>query len=240
MDIDIRTIALFYLIASIMNNGLIYMIWRMYRKHFRGISFLFADMCLQTLGALFLLLRGALPDIVSVVLTNLFSVSGLICLFIGLELFFDQYKPRIYNYFVLAVYMAMIVYFSAFHDSLFARNIILSASVAFYTGQSSIFLLRELKQEFRRLARLIACILLVYSIFSIARIIAIVLLPQTGNEFFTSGIVSSVAMITYNILSIMTIAGLIMMVSQRVLLMKRIPKKTSIIRRSIPRPIRWC
>ena len=78
MDIDIKTIALFYLIANAMNNGLIYMIWRMYRKHFRGISFLFADMCLQTLGALFLLLRGALPDIVSIILTNLFSVSGLI------------------------------------------------------------------------------------------------------------------------------------------------------------------
>ena len=132
MDIDIKTIALFYLIANAMNNGLIYMIWRMYRKHFRGISFLFADMCLQTLGALFLLLRGALPDIVSIILTNLFSVSGLICLFIGLELFFHLYKTRTYNYIVFAIYMTAIVYFSAFQDNLHVRNILLSGSVVFY------------------------------------------------------------------------------------------------------------
>ena len=217
MDIDIKTIALFYLIANAMNNGLIYMIWRMYRKHFRGISFILADMCLQTLGALFLFLRGVVPDIVSIVLTNLFSVSGLICLFIGLELFFSHYKPRIYNYIVFAIYMALIVYFSAFHDDLHGRNIILSVGILFYTGQSAVFLLRELNQVFRRLTRMIAAILLVYSIFSIARIIALVLLPQPSNEFFTSGIVNSIAMISYSILNIMITLGLILMISQRVL-----------------------
>ena len=217
MDIDIKTIALFYLIANVMNNGLIYIIWRMYRKHFRGISFLLADMCLQTLGSLFLLLRGALPGVVSIVLTNLFSVSGLICLFIGLELFFSLYKPRIYNYIVFAIYMVSIVYFSAFQDNLHVRNILLSGSIVFYAGQSAIFLFRELNQEFRRLARMIASILLAYSVFSVGRIIALVLLPQSSNEFFASGIVNSIAMITYSILNIMIAAGLIMMVSQRVL-----------------------
>ena len=217
MDIDIKTIALFYLIANVMNNGLIYIIWRMYRKHFRGISFFLADMCLQTLGSLFLLLRGALPDVVSIVLTNLFSVSGLICLFIGLELFFSLYKPRIYNYIVFAIYMALIVCFSAFQDDLHVRNIILSAGVFFYTGQSTVFLIRDLNPAFRRLARMIAGILSLYSIFSIARIVALVFLPQPSNEFFTSGIVNSIAMIVYSILNIMITLGLILMVSQRVL-----------------------
>ena len=92
MDIDIKTIALFYFIANVMNNGLLYVIWRMYRKHLNGLSYLLADMCLQTLGSLFLLLRGVLPGVASIVLTNLFSVAGLICLLIGLELFFDRYK----------------------------------------------------------------------------------------------------------------------------------------------------
>lgn len=217
MDIDIKTIALFYLIANAMNNGLVSIIWRMYRKHYRGISFLFADMCFQTLASLFLLLRGTLPDLVSIVFTNLFSISGLVCLFIGLELFFERYQPRIYNYIVFAAYMATIVYFSAFHDSLFVRNIALSGSIVFYTGQSSILLFREFNKELRRIARFTASILLAYSMFSIARIVALVLLPQPSNEFFTSGIVNSVAMIAYSSLNILITAGLIMMVSQRVL-----------------------
>ncbi len=217
MDIDIKTIALFYFIANAMNNGLLYIIWRMYRKHFRGLSFLFADMCFQTLGSLFLLLRGALPDIVSIVLTNLFSVSGLICLLIGLELFFNQFRRRIYNYFAFAIYMVVIFYFSAIHDNLLVRNILLSGSIVFINGQSSMFLFRELKKESRRIARFTASILLVYCIFSIGRIIALVLLPQPSNDFFSSGIVNSVAMIVYSTLNIMITAGLIMMVSQCVL-----------------------
>ena len=217
MDIDLKTIALFYFIANAMNNGLLYIIWRMYRKHFRGLSFLLADMCLQTLGSLFLLLRGVLPDIVSVVFTNLFSVSGLICLLIGLELFFDLFKPRIYNYVAFVICMTLIVYFTAFHDNLLARNIILSGSIAFFTGQSSLLLFRDLKKEYRRIARLTASISLAYCIFSIGRIIALVLLPQPSNDFFNSGIVNIIAMIFYSALNIMITAGLIIMISQCVL-----------------------
>jgi len=217
MDIDIKTIALFYFIANAMNNGLLYIIWRMYRKHFRGLSFLFADMCFQTLGSFFLLLRGALPGIVSIVFTNLFSVSGLICLLIGLELFFDQYKPRVYNYFVFAIYMVAIVYYATFQDSLLARNMLLSGSIVFLSGQSSLFLFQELKKETRRIARFTASILLIYCIFSVGRIIALALLPQPSNDFFSSGIVNSIAMIVYSSLNIMIAAGLIMMVSQCVL-----------------------
>lgn len=217
MDIDIKTIALFYFIANAMNNGLLYIIWRMYRKHFRGLSFLLADMCLQTLGSFFLLLRGVLPGIVSIVFTNLFSISGLLCLLIGLELFFDQYRPRIYNYFVFVIYMVVIVYFTAIHDNLLARNIFLSSSIAFFNGQSSLFLFRELKKESRRIARFTASILLVYCIFSITRIIALIALPQPSNDFFSSGIVNSIAMIVYSSLNILITAGLIIMVSRRVL-----------------------
>ncbi len=217
MEIDIKTITLFYFIANAMNNGLLYIIWRMYRKHFRGLSFLFADMCFQTLGSFFLLLRGPLPDIISIAFTNLFSVFGLICLLIGLELFFDQYKPRIYNYILFAAYMGLIAYFTVFQNSLFARNIILSGCIVLFNGQGSLFLFRELKKESRRFARFTASILLVYCLFSIGRIIALILLPQPGNDFFDSGIVNSIAMIAYSTLNIMVAAGLIIMVSQCVL-----------------------
>ena len=217
MDIDIKTITLFYFIANVMNNGLLYIIWRMYRKHFRGLTFLLADMCCQVLGSLFLLLRGLLPNIVSVVFTNLFSMFGLISLLIGLQLFFDQYKRRIYNYIIFAIYMALIVYFTAIQENLAARNILLSGSVVFFAGQSSWFLYRTLKGESRQIARFTAGILAAFSAFSICRMIALVLLPQPSNDFFTSGIVNSIAMIVYSTLNIMITAGLIIMVNQRVL-----------------------
>lgn len=224
MDIDIKTIALFYFIANVMCNGLMFIVWRMYRKHFRGLSFLLADMSLQTLASLFLLLRGIIPDIVSIVLTNLFSISGLICLLTGLRLFFEYFKQRIYNYFLLAIYMFLIVYFTIIHDNLLIRNICISGMIAFITGQSSLFLFRELKNESRRVVRFTASILLAYCIFSIIRIIALILLPQPSNDFFESGIVNSIALIIYSSLNILITAGLIMMVSQFVLIEVQIEK----------------
>lgn len=217
MDIDIKTIALFYFIANVMNNGLMFIIWRMYRKHFRGLSFLFADMCFQTLGAMFLLLRGVMPDLVSIVLTNLFSISGLLCTLIGLELFFDQSRPRIYNYFVFAIYMFLIVHYATSQENLLARNFFLSSMVIFFNGQSSYLLFREIQPESRRMARFTASILLAYCVFSIARMVAMVLLPQPGNDFFQSGIVNSIAMVVYSSLNILFTVGLIIMISQRVL-----------------------
>jgi len=158
-----------------------------------------------------------MPDLVSVLLTNLFSISGLLCTLIGLELFFDRIRPRIYNYFVLVIYMFLIVHFTISQESLLARNVFLSSMIIFFNAQSSFLLFREIQPESRRMARFTASILLVYCVFSMARIVAMVLLPQTGNDFFQSGIVNSVAMVAYSSLNILFTAGLIIMISQRVL-----------------------
>ena len=90
MEIDIRTLALFYVVANAMNNGLMYIIWHMYRKHYRGLTYLFVDMCLMTVASLFLLLRGIVPEIPSIIITNLLSISGLLFTLKGLELFFGR------------------------------------------------------------------------------------------------------------------------------------------------------
>jgi diguanylate cyclase (GGDEF)-like protein/PAS domain S-box-containing protein len=141
----------------------------------------------------------------------------LLCTLIGLERFFNQVRPRIYNYFVFAIYMFLIVHYTTAQESLLARNVFLSSMIIYFNGQSSFFLLRELPKESRRLARFTASILLAYCLFSLARIVAMVLLPEPSNDFFKSGIVNSVAMIVYSMLNILITAGLIMMVSQRVL-----------------------
>ncbi|MEN6594365.1 MAG: sensor domain-containing diguanylate cyclase [Clostridiaceae bacterium] len=217
MAIDIRTVALFYFIANVMNNSLILIIWRTYRKHFRGLSFLLVDMCLQTAGSLCLLLRGVLPDQLSIVLTNLFSVSGTFFILGGLERFFNHHEPRVYNYLFISIYMFLILFFSILKDNLLVRNPLLSSMVILANGQSSFLLLHEIGQDFRRLARFTAYTLLAYCIVSMIRIAALLLLPQQSNDFFDSGIVNSSAMIVYSTLNILLTAGLILMVSQRVL-----------------------
>ncbi len=217
MEIDIKTIALFYFIANAMNNGLIFIIWQMYRRHYRGLSYLLADMCLQTAGSFFLLIRSAIPDPISIIFTNLFSISGLLFILKGLELFFDVRKRRLYNYGIFAIYMLFIAYFTFVTDNLLIRNIGLSFIIIVFNGQSSLILFRELVPEYRKIARFVASILCAYCVFSFVRIIALILTPELSNDFFASGIVNAIALISYSVLNIMIAAGFIMMVSQRVL-----------------------
>jgi len=215
MEIDIRTLALFYVVANAMNNGLMYIIWRMYRKYYRGLTYLLVNMCLMTTGSLFLLLRGIIPEIISIILTNLFSIAGLLFTLKGLELFFDSEKKRIYNYVIFSVFMFSIFYFSIVNNNLFARNIGLSAMILLFNAQSAMVLVHSVRSDDRKYARFTAGILLTYCVFSVARIIALVATPQQSNDFFSSGIVNSIAMIGYSILNILITAGYIMMVIHR-------------------------
>lgn len=217
MEIDIKTLVLFYFIANVMNNGLMLIIWRMYRKHYRGLTFLLVDMCLITAGSLCLLLRGLIPDFLSIVLTNLFSISGLLFTLKGLELFFDRTRKRIYNYILVAVFIFCIVYFSKVEDNLFIRNLLLSAMIIVLNGQGALLLFREIAANDRRYARFTAIILLSFCGVNVCRIIALIVIPQANNNFFSSGIVNSISMIAYSVLNILITAGFIMMVSHRLL-----------------------
>ena len=92
MDIDIRTVVLFYLVANALNGGLIFLIWQIFRKHYRGLFHLLINMTCQTAGSLFLLLRGVIPDFLSILATSVFSVTGMIFALKGLERFFFYLK----------------------------------------------------------------------------------------------------------------------------------------------------
>ena len=215
MEIDIRTLVLVYVITSVMDNGLMFIIWRLYRKHYRGLTYLLANMSLMTVGSMFLLLRGVIPEIPSIIFTNLFSVAGLLFTLKGLELFFDCEKKRIYNYALFAVFMCSVFCFSMVDNNLFARNIALSAMIVLFNGQSAGLLYRIVKADDRKYARFTAGILLGYCVFSVSRIIALIVFPQPNNDFFSSGIVNSIAMIGFSIFNILITAGYIMMVIHR-------------------------
>jgi diguanylate cyclase (GGDEF)-like protein/PAS domain S-box-containing protein len=217
MDIDTRTVVLLYLVANALNCGLLFLIWRLFRKHYQGLFFLLVNMCLQTIGSLFLLLRGGVPDSLSIIATSIFSVSGMIFMLKGLKRFFGKEKQCIYNYALAAVFLLLILYFSYINDSMVARNICTSSMLILVAIQGCLLLFRDVKGNFRKIARFTAIILLAYGVLSAGRVFMLVLFPSKNNEFFTSGIVNSVSMIIYGSLNILYTASLIMMVSQRML-----------------------
>lgn len=217
MVIDIRTLVLMLFIVNVINNIVIWMVWRLYRAHFRGLSLLLGDMFFQTIGSLFLLLRGMIPAFVSIIVSNILTISGTMLVLNGLERFFGQPKRRIYNYVLISIFAALMCYFTVYNDSLMMRDICISGMIVLINAQSCWLLLHGLNPSYRKIARVTAYTLLIYCAFSLARIIALLLIPPQSNEFFRSGIVDSISMIMYISLSILITAGFTLMVSRRLL-----------------------
>lgn len=218
MDIDIRTLVLVYVIANAMNTGLTFIIWRLYRKQYNGLLFLLVNMILQTVGSFFILLRGSVHNFLSIIVPSILPVAGMLFILTGLEQFFHQKKQRTYNYILVTVYSILIIYFTTASNNLLARNICLSAAVALISGQCCLLLFGKINPEERRIARFSAVMLLSYAVFSVGRIIALILFPHNTNEFFFSGIINSVSTIVYSALGILMTAGFIMMVSRRLII----------------------
>jgi len=217
MDIDIRTLVLMLFIVNVINNLIIFIIWRLYRSHFRGLSLLLGDMFLQTISSLLLLLRGNIPAFLSIVVSNVFAISGTMLVLNGLERFFGLPKRRIYNYILISIFTMLMCYFTLYNNSLMMRDICISSMIVLINAQSCWLLLRKLNSNFRKVARVTAYTLLIYSAYSLLRVLAHILLPPQSNEFFRSGIVDSISLIMYISLSILITAGFTLMVSRRLL-----------------------
>jgi len=78
---DMRTLMVTYLVNSLVNTLVMAIFWRHNRKYFGGIvNWLFA-LVLQTAGFGLIALRGVVPDLFSVLLSNtLVAVSSLLIL----------------------------------------------------------------------------------------------------------------------------------------------------------------
>lgn len=217
MDIDIKTLVLFFLLLNAINSALLFVLWRLHCKHFRGLFLFFVSMCLQTIGLVFLFLHGILPDYLIITIASVLPVSGLLFVLDGFERFFNKKKRHIYNYVIISVFSFLTVYFTIENNNLLARNVCVSALIILFASQTCLLLSYRVEPNFRRATRFTAGTLLAYCVLSIGRILALFLIPGQYDEFFSSGIVNSVSMMVYGSLGILITLGIIMMVSQRLL-----------------------
>ncbi|MCX5977271.1 MAG: hypothetical protein NTV33_10725 [Coprothermobacterota bacterium] len=152
--LDIKTLMFLYLIINVVNAGAVAIIWSQNRGRFAGISFWLIDMILQAVGSALIVLRGQVPNVISMTLSNTLILAGALFIFIGLERFTGKKGRQIHNYLLLAVFVAVNAYFVVVQPNLTVREIAVSAVLAIYTFQSSLLLLRRANPGMRQITRL--------------------------------------------------------------------------------------
>jgi PAS domain S-box-containing protein len=217
MILDMRTLMLVHFIIDILNVGAMTIIWRQYRKRFAGIFFWLLDMVLQMVGIGLILLRGLIPDFMSIFLSNTLIIFGLYFLLIGLERFVGKRRRCVVNYVLMVLYVLLITFFISIRPALATREIIISAMIIILGAQISWLLLWGIPRELRQMARITGLTISGYVMASFIRITLLMAFPPNTSDFFRSGLVDAVSITMYLSLHICLIVALISMVTQRLL-----------------------
>lgn len=217
MNLDIKTIVLINLIVSLVNVGVIAIIWNQYKKVFNGLTFLLADMILQFLGFLLIACRGVIPDFWTMVVANSFLVIGAFIVLKGLEQFFNASRRNLHNYWLMAIFLVVLSYFSLIQNNLGLREIVISVMLIVMNSQSSWLIFRRIDRPCREIAKITGAVLAGYVLVSATRIVFLIIYTPQTSEFFKSGLVDALALISYLALSILITMSISNMVSRRLL-----------------------
>jgi PAS domain S-box-containing protein len=217
MMLDIKTLMLLYVIVNIIGAGTVALVWSQNRGRYAGISFWLVDMILQAAGAVLIVLRGLVPDLVSMVLANTMVQAGAVIIFIGLERFSGKKGRQIQNYVLLAVFIAIFTYYSLAQTDLTAREIALSSMSVIITFQCCWLLLRRVDPGMRQATQFTGIVFAGYAVFGLVRIMLHIVFPGQTNDFFKAGAVDALAMTLYIVLSVCLTISLALMVNRRLL-----------------------
>ncbi|MBN1439128.1 MAG: diguanylate cyclase [Anaerolineales bacterium] len=212
--LDIRTVMASYIFSNAICLLVIFLMWRQNRTRFSGLGFWLADYSMQFAAVVLIAVRTWIPEIVAVLLGNGLVVAGTILLLLGLERFHGKRGPQIHNALLLAVFLALQVYFYVFSLNLTARNINLSLALTAVCGQCAWLMLRRADPQMRPNAQTAGIIFIGYVLASVFRIAADLAVPSS-NDFFQSGIYDTLVLMTYQMLFVALTFSLFLMVNRR-------------------------
>ncbi|MBA4369542.1 MAG: hypothetical protein C0403_18095 [Desulfobacterium sp.] len=217
ITLDMRTIVFSNVITDIVCTLIILVLWLQSRKRFAGTGFWVFDYTFQTAALFMIILRGAIPDLISMVLSNTLVIAGAILGYMGLERFIGRKSTQVHNYILLLAFACIHTYYTLIQPNLAARTLNISVGTLVICFQCMWFLLRIAEPGIRRLTFGVSLVFGGYCIVSIVRITNFFIGVHPGNDFFQSGRFDSFVLASYQMLFILLTYCLILMFNRRLL-----------------------
>jgi PAS domain S-box-containing protein len=215
--LDIRTILFTAMITEVVCTLVVVALWRQTRRRFSGLALWNFSFACSTTGLLLIVLRGLVPDWVSIVLSNVLIMAGIVILLIGLEEFVGRRGPRLPNYLLLVLFTLVHFYLTFVRPDLAARNLNITVAGFILFSQCMWLMLRRVERAMRPLTRLVGVVFGIYVMVCIARMIRYVIQPYENIDFFQGGAFKEVVMASYLVLFILLTYSLALMVIKRLL-----------------------
>jgi PAS domain S-box-containing protein len=219
--LDMRTIILSYAITDILCVWFVVLLWRQNRNRFAGTAFWAIDFVLQAAALVLIILRGAIPDWISMVLSNTLVIAGSILGFMGLERFVGKKGPQIHNTLLVILFIFVHGYFALVQPSLAARNLNMSATLFLVCLQSVWLMWHRVEPGLRSLTFGVGVVNFLYCLVSIARIVEYFIAAHDTSNYFQSGLFEALMLVSYQVLFLMLTYSFVMMVNKRLLMQIR-------------------
>lgn len=212
---DLRTIMLVLIFPSMVCFIILLEMWMKYRNRFGGLDLLFSDFFLQSLVVPLMILRGTVPDWISIILSNTLSIVGLVLGYHGLIRFVGK-KERVWPGVAgIVIFVVIQTWFTYGYPSLEGRSVnVAFASMLIFvrTGKA---LNTGLTEAIRRTTIGVRHVFFTFAGLEAVRVIKYSFWPLFHQDFFIPNVFESWVMIAYLVLTIMIILSFMSMISSR-------------------------
>ena len=230
-----RTIVFSNVITSIVCMLVILLLWRQNRKRYAGTGFWVLGFAFQTVALFLVILRGSVPDWISMVLSNTLVIGGALLIYIGLGRFVGKKISQIHNFILLAAFACVHAYFTFIQPNLAARTLNFSVGLLIICFQCMWLMLPGIGFGIRQLTFGVGMVFGGYCLVSIVRIIEFFTSTHSKIDFFQSSSFDMLIMVSYQMLFILLTYSLVLMFNKRLLMeVKTQEEKFSTAFRSSP------
>lgn len=217
--IDIRTVSIMMVLTDLLSAFLLTLLWLQARSRFKGLGYWTVDFILQAAGMFLILLRGAIPDSLSVVTANVFVAGGSLLGLLGYGRFLGKQIRLPFNILLLLLFSAIHFWFGLVNPHIGPRNINIGTYLLILDAEVLWLLFRHTEKAQRRIVAAPVVVHILFAVLGFARFIEYFSGPGNTREdtFFQVNAFSSFGFLIYQLLLIALTYSFVIMVSQRLL-----------------------
>ena len=212
--LDIRTIAIIFLVNSLVATLFMAALWQQSRKQFPGITLWLTSFALLTVAFALISLRNIIPDAASILIANTCVAAAAFILYLGLERFVACPSSQRHNYIILAAFVGLFTYFTFFQPDVAIRIVLLNITLLLMLLQSSWLLLQRVCSQLKPLSRATGILCLLFALAACYRLILVAFMPASS-DYLNVNPWDAIGLIINQILTIGLVLALILMVNRR-------------------------
>lgn len=216
--LDMRSVFLVQILGLVVCFVILFFTWSQNRKRYNGLSCWATMMGISSLGYFLLVLRGLVPDYISIILANLLIVFAFFLFTRGVVQFYKLSSSMIPGLVIVGIVLVLQIVFTYYYPNIDVRIYILSCAFVALYGQALWLIAFRATPKQRSISRVIMANIGAIVLLNIYRILVHVCLPAGHADLFEQNILDNIFLILQVPLILFLVFNMVVLVSRFLML----------------------